>query len=158
MWDYGVKHGDIQALGAFSYTEPFIGAILAALATGTALSLDLLWPGFLIVGGAAIASSSLWRSQEVAVPPEQATGAAAFAPPELVASAPQPERLALLGNRELERIVELGSSETALSLHESELKVQIAALRSILQQWDEILKRDSESKAPLQPAKVRTVA
>ena len=26
FWDFGVKKGDIQALGVFAYTEPFIGA------------------------------------------------------------------------------------------------------------------------------------
>src|SRR5262249_24054030 len=33
FWDFGLKRGDIQALGAFSYVEPFIGALIVALLT-----------------------------------------------------------------------------------------------------------------------------
>jgi hypothetical protein len=33
FWDHGLKRGDIQALGAFSYVEPFIGAVLVAVFT-----------------------------------------------------------------------------------------------------------------------------
>ncbi|KQV70321.1 DMT family transporter [Rhizobium sp. Root1220] len=65
FWDHGLKHGDIQALGAFSFVEPFIGALLVALFTWTALDLSLFWSGVLVVGGAAMASASLWRRPEV---------------------------------------------------------------------------------------------
>ena len=61
FWDYGVKHGDIQALGAFSYVEPFIGAVLVALFTTGVLGWDLLWSGVLVLGGAALASANLWK-------------------------------------------------------------------------------------------------
>jgi drug/metabolite transporter (DMT)-like permease len=72
-WDYGVKHGDIQALGAFAYVEPFVGAVLVALFANGVLGLDLLWSGALVVGGAAIASTGLWRPvQPVAEPLEPA--------------------------------------------------------------------------------------
>jgi drug/metabolite transporter (DMT)-like permease len=72
-WDYGVKHGDIQALGAFAYVEPFVGAVLVALFANGVLGLDLLWSGALVVGGAAIASTGLWRpAQPVAEPLEPA--------------------------------------------------------------------------------------
>ena len=60
FWDYGIKRGDIQALGAFSYAEPFIGATLVALFTNGVLGWDLLWSGALVLGGAALASASLW--------------------------------------------------------------------------------------------------
>ena len=60
FWDYGIKHGDIQALGAFSYVEPFIGAVLVALFAGEVLGWNLLWSGILVFGGAALASVSLW--------------------------------------------------------------------------------------------------
>jgi drug/metabolite transporter (DMT)-like permease len=60
FWDYGVKNGDIQALGAFSYVEPFIGAVLVALFTSGTLGVHLLWSGALVLGGAALASASLW--------------------------------------------------------------------------------------------------
>lgn len=62
FWDYGVKRGDIQALGAFAYVEPFIGAVLVALFTAGALGWPLLLPGLLVIGGAALASASLWTS------------------------------------------------------------------------------------------------
>ena len=60
FWDYGMKRGDIQALGAFSYVEPFIGAVLVTLFTSEALDWNLLWSGTLVLGGAVLASASLW--------------------------------------------------------------------------------------------------
>lgn len=65
LWDYGVKRGDIQALGAFSYVEPFIGAVLVALFTNGVLGWNLLWSGVLVLGGAALSAVSLWSG-----PPE----------------------------------------------------------------------------------------
>jgi drug/metabolite transporter (DMT)-like permease len=63
LWDHGVKHGDIQALGAFAYVEPFIGAVFVALFTSGVLGLGLLWSGALVIGGAVIASANLWWGQ-----------------------------------------------------------------------------------------------
>lgn len=65
FWDFGLKRGDIQALGAFSYVEPFIGALLVVLFAGGVLQLSLLWSGLLVVGGALIASTSLWKPANV---------------------------------------------------------------------------------------------
>ena len=62
FWDYGIKHGDIQALGAFSYVEPFIGAVLVSLFAGGVLGWNLLWSGILVIGGASLASVSLWNT------------------------------------------------------------------------------------------------
>jgi drug/metabolite transporter (DMT)-like permease len=64
FWDYGIKRGDIQALGAFAYVEPFIGAVLVALFAQGYLDLSLLLPGMLVVGGAVLASASLWNTDE----------------------------------------------------------------------------------------------
>ena len=55
-WDYGVKHGDIQVLGASSYAAPLLSTILLIAAglspfTGSAAAACLL-----IVGGAVLAS------------------------------------------------------------------------------------------------------
>jgi drug/metabolite transporter (DMT)-like permease len=72
LWDFGVKQGDIQALGAFAYVEPFVGAVMVALFTNGVLGLDLLWSGALVVGGAAIAGTSLWKSVSAATQPETA--------------------------------------------------------------------------------------
>jgi drug/metabolite transporter (DMT)-like permease len=64
FWDFGIKRGDIQALGAFAYVEPFIGAVLVALFAHGYLSLSLFLPGVLVVGGAVLASASLWNGEE----------------------------------------------------------------------------------------------
>jgi drug/metabolite transporter (DMT)-like permease len=69
FWDFGVKHGDIQALGAFSYVEPFIGALLVAGFARGVLAPEMLWSGALVVGGAALASRSLWRPAPIAREP-----------------------------------------------------------------------------------------
>jgi drug/metabolite transporter (DMT)-like permease len=66
FWDFGIKRGDIQALGAFAYVEPFIGAVLVALFAQGYLDLSLLLPGVLVVGGAVLASASLWNAEEPA--------------------------------------------------------------------------------------------
>ncbi|MEM8572043.1 MAG: DMT family transporter [Pseudomonadota bacterium] len=63
LWDLGCKYGDIQALGTFSYFEPFIGAALVALFTSGTLHSQMLWSGALVIGGAILASSSLWRAE-----------------------------------------------------------------------------------------------
>jgi drug/metabolite transporter (DMT)-like permease len=59
-WDHGVKRGDIQALGAFSYIEPYLGAGFVVLLGRGHLTWSLLWAGLLIVGGAAVASRGIW--------------------------------------------------------------------------------------------------
>ena len=64
FWDFGIKRGDIQALGAFAYVEPFVGAVLVALFARGYLDLSLLLPGVLVVGGAVLASASLWNTEE----------------------------------------------------------------------------------------------
>ena len=65
LWDFGIKRGDIQALGAFAYCEPFIGAVLVALFAQGMLDMSLLLPGALVIAGAVIASASLWRPAAV---------------------------------------------------------------------------------------------
>lgn len=61
VWDYGVKRGDIRALGAFAYAAPLLSTILL-IAFGRAE------PGWvlavacaLIVGGAALAGRDMFR-------------------------------------------------------------------------------------------------
>jgi len=62
VWDYGVKHGDIQALGALAYGAPLISTILLAL-FGWAEGRWYLWVAcLLIVGGAALASLDMFRA------------------------------------------------------------------------------------------------
>lgn len=61
VWDYGVKHGNIQALGVFSYAAPLISTLLL-IAFGAA---DLTWvvaaSCVAIVGGALLASKEIIR-------------------------------------------------------------------------------------------------
>jgi drug/metabolite transporter (DMT)-like permease len=59
VWDYGVKHGDIQVIGASSYAAPLLST-LVLIATGFA---DLTWvvavACLLITGGAGLAAKDL---------------------------------------------------------------------------------------------------
>ena len=60
VWDYGVKRGDIKALGACSYASPLLSTVLLILAGKAAASLTVLLACALIVGGAVVASRDLW--------------------------------------------------------------------------------------------------
>jgi drug/metabolite transporter (DMT)-like permease len=61
VWDYGVKRGDIQALGAAAYVSPLISTLLliafgrAQASPGSALAC------LLIVGGAFLAAKDIFR-------------------------------------------------------------------------------------------------
>ncbi|WP_244630877.1 DMT family transporter [Aureimonas sp. ME7] len=61
FWDYGVKRGDIQALGAISYVEPFIGAALVAMVGQGELSWTLALAGLLVVAGGVVGSCGLFE-------------------------------------------------------------------------------------------------
>jgi drug/metabolite transporter (DMT)-like permease len=67
LWDYGIKRGDLQALGAASYVEPFLGAALVAMLGQGELGWTLFWAGVLIVGGAVLASRGVWDQEVEAV-------------------------------------------------------------------------------------------
>ncbi|HET6621370.1 MAG TPA: DMT family transporter [Dongiaceae bacterium] len=60
VWDYGVKHGDIKALGACSYASPLLSTLLLILAGKAEATTTVLVACLLIVGGALIASRDLW--------------------------------------------------------------------------------------------------
>lgn len=60
VWDYGVKRGDIKALGAGSYASPLLSTLLLILAGKAQASLTVLLACALIVGGAVVASRDLW--------------------------------------------------------------------------------------------------
>ena len=68
LWDHGVKHGDLQVLGAFSYSEALLAAILVVVLGRDAASWTLLWSGILIIGGAVLAARGMWHP----VPPAEA--------------------------------------------------------------------------------------
>ena len=61
VWDYGVKRGDIQALGAFSYASPLVSTILLVLFGRAEASLALGLACLLIVGGAVLAARDVFR-------------------------------------------------------------------------------------------------
>jgi len=61
VWDYGVKRGDIQALGAFSYASPLISTLLLVLFGRASASAILVLACLLIVGGAILAAQDVFR-------------------------------------------------------------------------------------------------
>ncbi|WP_207477791.1 aromatic amino acid exporter YddG [Arenibaculum pallidiluteum] len=59
VWDHGVKHGDIRALGALSYATPLLSTLLLIL-LGLAQGHWTVWAACgLIVGGALLASHDM---------------------------------------------------------------------------------------------------
>ncbi|WP_119303489.1 aromatic amino acid exporter YddG [Dongia deserti] len=60
VWDYGVKRGDIKALGACSYASPLLSTILLILAGKAEATMTVILACLLIIGGAVIASRDLW--------------------------------------------------------------------------------------------------
>ena len=63
VWDYGVKRGDIKALGACSYASPLLSTILLILAGKAEATSTVILACLLIIGGAVIASRNLWMKR-----------------------------------------------------------------------------------------------
>ncbi len=65
VWDMGVKHGDIQTLGAASYAAPLLSTLVLVAAGATAATGTLLIAAVLITAGAGLAAGAssrrLWR-------------------------------------------------------------------------------------------------
>jgi len=61
VWDYGVKRGDIKALGAFAYAAPLLSTILLIAFGRAAASWVLAIACGLIVGGAVLAGRDMFR-------------------------------------------------------------------------------------------------
>lgn len=59
VWDYGVKHGNIQILGAASYAAPLLSTLLLVVAGATALTVSIVLACLLITGGAVLASKDM---------------------------------------------------------------------------------------------------
>ncbi len=59
VWDIGVKHGDIQILGAASYSAPLLSTAILVLTGYAAYSHTLLLACLLITAGAVLAASDL---------------------------------------------------------------------------------------------------
>ena len=58
-WDYGTKHGNIQALGAFSYAAPLLSTLVLIAAGKGSASWFVGAACLLIVGGAVMASKDM---------------------------------------------------------------------------------------------------
>jgi drug/metabolite transporter (DMT)-like permease len=61
VWDYGVKRGDIQVLGALAYASPLISTILLVVFGRTHATAALALACLLIVGGAFLAAKDIFR-------------------------------------------------------------------------------------------------
>jgi drug/metabolite transporter (DMT)-like permease len=139
FWDHGLKRGDIQALGAFSYVEPFIGAVLVAVFTTAVLDLSLVWAGLLVVGGAIVASASLWTQSPRPGRVDDGCGELTERADLLDAlkSVATKEDLALVNNRILARLVEIGRNYSNPRDHDQEIAELLHALDVSLLVWDE---------------------
>jgi len=63
-WDFGVKHGNIKALGGLSYLTPLMSTLLLIAAGRGSLSPTLGLACLMIVGGAALAARDLWAESK----------------------------------------------------------------------------------------------
>jgi drug/metabolite transporter (DMT)-like permease len=71
VWDYGVKRGDIQVIGASAYAAPLLSTGILIL-TGFAEATSAIGvAALLIAGGGALAARDMWRGG--VSPPEQPT-------------------------------------------------------------------------------------
>jgi len=61
VWDYGVKHGDIQVLGASSYLAPLFSTFVLIFAGFSQLNWVVAIACLLITGGAMLAAKDLLR-------------------------------------------------------------------------------------------------
>jgi drug/metabolite transporter (DMT)-like permease len=61
VWDYGVKRGDIQVLGAVAYASPLISTLLLVIFGRAEASVGLALACLLIVGGAFLAARDIVR-------------------------------------------------------------------------------------------------
>ncbi|MBN9045098.1 MAG: EamA family transporter [Rhizobiales bacterium] len=70
-WDFGVKHGNIQVLGAASYAAPLLSTLVLIAAGAAEPSLRILAACILITAGAALAAKDMILSRrKVALPAE----------------------------------------------------------------------------------------
>lgn len=65
-WDYGVKHGNIQVLGAASYAAPLLSTFVLIVAGFSKPSLSIVVACLLITGGAVLAAKGMLFRQRAA--------------------------------------------------------------------------------------------
>jgi len=68
-WDYGVKHGNIQVLGAASYAAPLLSTLVLIAAGFARPSLSIIAACLLITGGAVLAAKGMLFRRPAAVEP-----------------------------------------------------------------------------------------
>ena len=61
VWDYGVKHGDIQVIGAASYAAPLLSTLILVAAGETAMRWSVVAAAVLITAGACLAALPLFK-------------------------------------------------------------------------------------------------
>ncbi|MCD2472452.1 DMT family transporter [Jiella sp. MQZ9-1] len=61
VWDYGVKHGDIQIIGAASYAAPLLSTLILILAGNAAMRFEIAAAAMLITAGAALAALPVFK-------------------------------------------------------------------------------------------------
>lgn len=62
-WDYGVRRGDIRTLGALSYMNALVGALLLVLFGYAQFTVELAMATVLILGGAALGSLGMLKQE-----------------------------------------------------------------------------------------------
>lgn len=62
FWDYGMKKGDIRALGAASYLSPIFATVFLAMAGFGELTPTIIISCILVVGGAILAAKDLFKN------------------------------------------------------------------------------------------------
>ena len=65
-WDYGVKNGDIQILGAASYAAPLLSTLILTLFGFAEPSLRIAFACLLVTGGAVLAAQEMLRRKSAA--------------------------------------------------------------------------------------------
>lgn len=63
-WDFGVKHGNIQVLGAASYAAPLLSTLILIAAGRSEPTISTLAACLLITGGAALAAKNMFLRRE----------------------------------------------------------------------------------------------
>src|SRR5690606_40607036 len=63
-WDYGVKNGDIQIIGAASYAAPLLSTLFLVLSGFAEPDWRILFACLLITGGAVLAARDMLRPRQ----------------------------------------------------------------------------------------------
>jgi len=71
-WDYGVKHGNIQVLGAASYAAPLLSTLVLIAAGAAAATANVLVACLLITAGAILAAKNMLLARKKALATEVA--------------------------------------------------------------------------------------